>query len=56
VRSHHITVENVDEGRWRALIDGKSFATYCSESRARAGGRNEVRRRELWPVESEHST
>jgi len=42
--SHAVTVERLDRNRWRVLIDGRHFAIFCSESRARTAGRAEARR------------
>jgi hypothetical protein len=42
-----VGVERVDERLYRVTVDGRHFATFCTESRARAAGRCEARRREL---------
>jgi hypothetical protein len=44
VRSHVIGIERVEKNRWRVSVDGHHFASFCSESRARAAGRIEARR------------
>jgi|MudIll2142460700_1097286.scaffolds.fasta_scaffold161342_2 hypothetical protein len=45
VRSRVVGVERVDDHRYLVTIDGHHFASFCSESRARAAGRSEARRR-----------
>ncbi len=44
VRSHIVTIERLEKMRWRVSLDGRHFASFCSESRARTAGRNEARR------------
>ena len=41
---HTVVIEKVEPLRWRVTVDGRRFATFCSESRARAAGRLEARR------------
>jgi hypothetical protein len=43
---HTVVIEKLEQLRWRVSVDGKRFATFCSESRARAAGRLEARRRD----------
>jgi hypothetical protein len=45
VHSRVIRVEQVDDRRYVVTIDGYHFASFCSRSRATAGGRAEARRR-----------
>ncbi len=47
VRSHVVGIERLEKNRWRVTVDGRYFASFCSESRARAAGRSEARRLEL---------
>jgi len=44
VGKHTVHIEKLERLRWRVSVDGKRFATFCSESRARAAGRFEARR------------
>ncbi len=44
VRSHLVGIERLEKNRWRVSVDGHYFASFCSESRARAAGRSEARR------------
>ena len=44
---HTVLIEKVEPLRWRVTVDGRRFATFCSESRARAAGRLEARRRDF---------
>ena len=44
VGRHSFTIERLERLRWRVTVDGRRFATFCSESRARAAGRFEARR------------
>lgn len=44
VGRHLVSIERLERLRWRVSVDGKLFATFCSEGRARAGGRHEARR------------
>jgi hypothetical protein len=39
-----VLVERLEKLRWRVSVDGRRFAMFCSESRARAAGRLEARR------------
>ncbi len=47
VRQHLVAVERFDENRWGVTVDGHHFASFCSESRARAAGRREARRLDM---------
>jgi hypothetical protein len=47
VRTHIVSIEQVDVRRWRVSVDGRMLASFCSESRARTAGRNEARRLDL---------
>lgn len=44
VGKHTVSIEKLEKLRWRVSVDGRRFATFCSESRARAAGRREARR------------
>jgi hypothetical protein len=44
VRTHLVSIEQVDVRRWRVSVDGRTLASFCSESRARSAGRIEARR------------
>jgi hypothetical protein len=55
VRARLVGVEQVDDDRFIVTIDGRRFASFCSESRARAAGRSEARRLDLVARESERS-
>jgi hypothetical protein len=44
VGRHTVSIERLERLRWRVAVDGRSFATFCTESRARAAGRLEARR------------
>ena len=44
VRTHVVGIEQVDRTRFVVTVDGRRFASFCSESRARAAGRLEARR------------
>jgi hypothetical protein len=44
VRSHVVEIERLEKNRWKVFVDGTFFASFCSESRARAAGRIETRR------------
>ncbi len=39
VKNHLVELVRVDAKQWRVVIDGKNYATFCSESRARVAGR-----------------
>lgn len=43
VKAHVVTIEKLEPQRWRVSIDGKRYATFCSESRARSAGRTAAR-------------
>jgi hypothetical protein len=55
VRARVVGVEQVDDDRFLVTIDGRRFASFCSESRARAAGRSEARRLDLVAREAERS-
>jgi hypothetical protein len=55
VRARLVGVEQVDDDRFLVTIDGRRFASFCSESRARAAGRSEARRLDLVARETERS-
>lgn len=44
VGQHTVLIEKLERQLWRVSVDGRRFATFCTESRARAGGRMEARR------------
>jgi hypothetical protein len=44
VRAHVVGIEQVEKNRFVVTVDGRRFASFCSESRARAAGRLEARR------------
>ncbi len=44
VRTHVVAIERLEKTRWRVTVDGRRFASFSSESRARAAGRVEARR------------
>ncbi len=44
VRAHVIGIEQLERNRYLVTVDGQRFASFCSESRARAAGRLEARR------------
>ncbi len=44
VGRHTVSIERLERLRWRVTVDGRRFATFCTESRARAAGRLEARR------------
>jgi hypothetical protein len=44
VRSHLVSIEQLERQRWRVSVDGRRLSIYCTESRARAAGRVEARR------------
>jgi len=46
VGRHEIVVERIDKQLWKVLVDGRRHATFCTESRARAAGRQEAKRLE----------
>jgi len=47
VRARVVGVERLEQQRYLVTIDGRRFATFCTESRARAAGRSEARRLDL---------
>jgi len=52
VRSHLVGIERLEKNRWRVSLDGQYFASFCSESRARAAGRSEARRLDFLTLET----
>lgn len=46
IGKHTVLIERLERLRWRVTVDGDRFATFCSESRAKAAGRLEARRRD----------
>jgi hypothetical protein len=44
VRAHVVGIEQIEKNRYVVTVDGRRFASFCSESRARAAGRLEARR------------
>jgi hypothetical protein len=44
VRAHVVDIEQIEKNRYVVTVDGQRFASFCSESRARAAGRLEARR------------
>lgn len=47
VRTHVVGIEQLEKNRYVVTVDGRRFASFCSEGRARAAGRHEARRLEL---------
>jgi hypothetical protein len=47
---HTVSIERLERQRWRVSVDGRRFATFCTESRARAAGRMEARRLDFTPL------
>jgi hypothetical protein len=52
VRTHTVTIERLEKLRWQVSVDGRRFASFCSESRARAAGRREARRLDFAATET----
>jgi hypothetical protein len=52
VRAHVVGIEQLEKNRYRVTVDGQPFASFCSESRARAAGRLEARRLDFVAHES----
>ena len=52
VGTHTVAIERLERQRWRVSVDGRRFATFCTESRARAAGRMEARRLDFTPLPS----
>jgi hypothetical protein len=44
VRAHLVGIEQIEKHRYVVTVDGQRFASFCSESRARAAGRLEAQR------------
>ena len=49
-----MTIERLEKLRWQVTVDGRRFASFCSESRARAAGRREARRLDFEATEIAH--
>ncbi|HEY6106638.1 MAG TPA: hypothetical protein VIV59_11680 [Anaeromyxobacteraceae bacterium] len=49
-----MTIERLEKLRWIVTVDGHRFATFCSESRARAAGRREARRLDFVAADTAH--
>ncbi len=47
-----MTIERLEKLRWQVIVDGQRFASFCSESRARAAGRREARRLDFAAAET----
>lgn len=47
VRTHVVGIEQLEKNRYAVTVDGRCFASFCSESRARTAGRQEARRLDL---------
>lgn len=47
VRTHVVGIEHLEKNRFAVTVDGRRFASFCSESRARSAGRHEARRLDL---------
>lgn len=54
VRTHTVTIERLEKLRWLVSVDGRRYASFCSESRARAAGRREARRLDFAAAEATH--
>ncbi len=54
VRAHVVDIEQLERNRFLVSVDGQRFASFCSESRARAAGRLEARRLDF--VAHEHTS
>jgi hypothetical protein len=54
VRSHVVGIERLEKLRWRVIVDGHRFLTFCSEARARDAGRLEARRLDFVAFEALH--
>jgi hypothetical protein len=50
VGTHTVAIERLERQRWRVSVDGRRFASFCTESRARAAGRMEARRLDFTPT------
>ncbi len=44
VGKHEVVIERIDKQLWKVTIDGRRYATFCTESRARAAARQEAKR------------
>jgi hypothetical protein len=53
VRTHLVGIEQTEKNRYVVTIDGRRFASFCSESRARLAGRAEARRLEYTTLRSD---
>ncbi len=52
VRTHVVAIEQLEKNRFVVTVDGRRFASFCSESRARTAGRSEARRLDLLAKEA----
>ncbi|WP_242344149.1 hypothetical protein [Anaeromyxobacter terrae] len=55
VREHVVGIEQIEKNRYVVTVDGQRFASFCSESRARAAGRLEARRLDFVAIEASGS-
>ncbi len=55
VREHVVGIEQIEKNRYVVTVDGQRFASFCSESRARAAGRLEARRLDFVATEASGS-
>ena len=39
VKGHQVELVGLDAKQWRVFIDGKRYATFCSQTRARTAAR-----------------
>ena len=53
VRAHVVGIEQIEKNRYVVTVDGQRFASFCSESRARAAGRLEARRLDFVALEEQ---
>jgi hypothetical protein len=56
VKTHVVEIVRLEKTRWWVNVDGHRFASFCSESRARAAGRREARRLDFTSYERASST
>jgi hypothetical protein len=52
VRAHVVDIEQIEKNRYLVTVDGRRFASFCTESRARAAGRLEARRLDFVALEA----
>jgi hypothetical protein len=55
VRGRVVGIEQTEKNRYVVTIDGRRFASFCSESRARAAGRSEARRLDITTLDPDGS-